>query len=59
MIDYIGNQKEHHKIGTTIERLEKITNDEDDEAKARLVSTLKRANLLEALVRCSSLKTQH
>jgi len=32
MINYIRNQKEHHKKRTTIERLEKITRDEDDES---------------------------
>ena len=28
---YIYNQKEHHKKGTTHDRLEKITNEDDDE----------------------------
>lgn len=32
VIRYIRNQKEHHKKGTTIERLEKITHDEDNES---------------------------
>ncbi len=30
VIDYINNQKEHHKRGTTNERLEKHSDDEDD-----------------------------
>lgn len=30
VIDYINNQKEHHKGGTTIERLEKHSDDADD-----------------------------
>ncbi len=30
VIDYILNQKEHHKKGTTHERLEKILDDEED-----------------------------
>ena len=29
VINYIRNQKEHHAKGTTVERLEKITNDDD------------------------------
>ena len=29
VINYIHNQKEHHRKGTTVERLEKITNDDD------------------------------
>jgi putative transposase len=32
VLNYIRNQKEHHKKGTTVERLERITNDEDDES---------------------------
>ena len=34
MINYIRNQKEHHKKGTTVERLEKITNNEDENQSA-------------------------
>ena len=30
--EYIRNQKEHHKKGTTLERLERITHDEEDES---------------------------
>ena len=30
VVNYIRNQKEHHKKGTTIERLEKITHDDDE-----------------------------
>jgi REP-associated tyrosine transposase len=30
VVNYIRNQKEHHKKGTTVERLEKITHDEDE-----------------------------
>ncbi len=30
VINYILNQKEHHKKGATYERLEKITNDEEE-----------------------------
>ena len=30
VINYIRNQKEHHEKGTTVERLEKITHDEDE-----------------------------
>ncbi len=29
VVNYVLNQKEHHKKGTTHERLEKITNDEE------------------------------
>ena len=29
VINYIRNQKEHHRKGTAVERLEKITNDDD------------------------------
>ena len=29
VVNYIRNQKEHHSKGTTVERLEKITNDDD------------------------------
>jgi putative transposase len=29
VINYIRNQKEHHAKGTTVERLERITNDDD------------------------------
>ena len=32
VVKYIRNQKEHHKKGTTIARLEKITHDEDSES---------------------------
>jgi REP element-mobilizing transposase RayT len=32
VLNYIRNQKDHHKKGTTVERLERITNDEDDES---------------------------
>ena len=32
VVNYIRNQKEHHKKGATVERLEKITHDEDDES---------------------------
>ena len=31
VINYIRNQKEHHAKGTTVQRLEKITNDEETE----------------------------
>jgi len=31
VVKYIRNQKEHHKKRTTVERLEKSTNDEEDE----------------------------
>src|SRR3982074_2702848 len=30
VVNYIRNQKEHHKKGTTVERLERITHDEED-----------------------------
>jgi len=30
VVNYIRNQKEHHKKGTTIERLEKITHEDDE-----------------------------
>jgi putative transposase len=30
VVRYIRNQKDHHKKGTIVERLEKITHDEDD-----------------------------
>ena len=30
VINYVLNQKEHHKKGTTHDRLERITNDEDE-----------------------------
>jgi putative transposase len=30
VVDYIRNQKEHHRKGTAVERLEKITNDDDE-----------------------------
>ncbi len=30
VINYVLNQKEHHKKGTTHERLERITNDDDE-----------------------------
>jgi putative transposase len=30
VVNYIRNQKEHHKKGTTIGRMEKITHDEDE-----------------------------
>ena len=32
VINYVLNQKEHHKKGTTHARLEKITNDDDEES---------------------------
>jgi putative transposase len=32
VVNYIRNQKERHKKGTTVERLEKITHDETDES---------------------------
>jgi putative transposase len=32
VVNYIRNQKEHHKQGTTIERIERITNDGEDES---------------------------
>ena len=32
VVNYIRNQKEHHRKGTTVERLERITHDEDDES---------------------------
>ena len=32
VLNYIRNQKEHHKKGTTVERLERITNEEDEES---------------------------
>jgi len=32
VVDYICNQKEHHKKGTTVERLERITHYEEDES---------------------------
>jgi putative transposase len=31
VIDYIRNQKEHHRKGTTVDRLERITNDDEAE----------------------------
>jgi putative transposase len=31
VIDYIRNQREHHRKGTTVDRLEKITNDDETE----------------------------
>ena len=31
VINYIRNQKEHHRKGTTVERLERITHDDDDD----------------------------
>jgi putative transposase len=30
VLNYIRNQKEHHRKGTTVERLEKITNDDEE-----------------------------
>ena len=30
VVDYVNNQKEHHRYGTTNERLEKHSDDEDD-----------------------------
>jgi len=32
LVNYIRNQKEHHKKGTSVDRLEKITHDEEDES---------------------------
>jgi len=32
VVNYIRNQKEHHKKGTTVKRLENITHDEEDES---------------------------
>ena len=32
VVDYIRKQKEHHRKGTTVERLEKFTHDEEDES---------------------------
>ncbi len=32
VVKYIQNQKEHHTKGTTVERLEKITHDQEDES---------------------------
>jgi REP element-mobilizing transposase RayT len=32
VVNYIRNQKEHHKQGTTVERLERIMHDEEDES---------------------------
>ena len=32
VVRYIRNQKEHHEKGTTVERLEKITHDEEHES---------------------------
>ena len=32
VVNYIRNQKEHHQRGTTVERLERITHDEEDES---------------------------
>jgi putative transposase len=32
VINYIRNQKEHHKKGTTVERLERITHEAEDES---------------------------
>ena len=32
VVNYIRNQKEHHKKGTTVERLEKITHDEEEDS---------------------------
>lgn len=43
VVNYIRNQKAHHKESTTVERLERITHDEEYEAKADRVSALKRA----------------
>jgi putative transposase len=31
VINYIRNQKEHHRKGTIVERLERITHDDDDD----------------------------
>ena len=31
VINYIRNQKEHHRKGTTVERLERITNEDEDD----------------------------
>ena len=31
VINYIRNQKEHHQKGTTVERLERITHDDEDD----------------------------
>ena len=31
VIDYIRNQREHHRKGTTVDRLERITNDDESE----------------------------
>ena len=31
VLDYIRNQKEHHRRGTTVERLERITHDDENE----------------------------
>jgi hypothetical protein len=32
VVNYIRNQKEHHKRATTVERLEKMNHDEEDES---------------------------
>jgi hypothetical protein len=32
VINYIRNQKEHHKKGTAVERLERITHEAEDES---------------------------
>ncbi|HVS80296.1 MAG TPA: IS200/IS605 family transposase [Pyrinomonadaceae bacterium] len=31
VVDYIRNQKEHHRKGTIVDRLERINNDDDDD----------------------------
>jgi len=32
VLNYIRNQKEHHRKGSIVDRLERITNDEDDDS---------------------------
>jgi len=45
VVNYIRNQKEHHKKESTVMRLEAITTMKRTEAKADRVSTLKRASV--------------
>jgi putative transposase len=35
VIEYVKNQKQHHQRGTTVERLERTDDDEDDTSKGR------------------------
>ena len=45
VVRYIRNQKEHHRKGTTVERLERSRTMRTMKAKAMFESTLKRANV--------------